>query len=165
MTRAALALVIAAACGGVASDGERPVGELDGEVYARDVHPILEARCATLDCHGVDDRPLRLYAETGLRVRDDLRDLPIEGAELEANVRAIQAIDPGADPSATLFVRKPLAPGAGGLAHEGGDVWANRDEPQLVCILAWLAGTSDEPSAAAACSAAADQVALPPESP
>lgn len=165
MRLACLAVVVTAGCSGVASDGERPLGALDGEAYARDVHPILEARCATLDCHGVDDRPLRLYAETGLRARDDLRDLPIESAELEANVRAIQAIDPDAEPAASLFVRKPLAPAAGGLAHEGGIVWADRDEPQLVCVLAWLAGASDEPTAAAACATAADQVALPPESP
>ncbi len=156
----ALALVTGA-CGGVAAQGEQPLVELDGDAYARDVHPILEARCATLDCHGVDDRPLRLYAETGLRARDDLRDLAIEGAELEANVRAIQSIDPGAEPSDTLVMRKPL----GGVAHEGGTVWASRDEPQLVCVLAWLSATSDEPDAAGACSLAAEEVALPPESP
>ncbi|HEU5057223.1 MAG TPA: hypothetical protein VFU21_11890 [Kofleriaceae bacterium] len=155
-------LVVTGACGGVAAQDEQPLAWLDLDAYARDVHPILEARCATLDCHGVDDRPLRLYAETGLRARDDLRDLAIEGAELEANVRAMQSIDPGADPSDTLLVRKPLD-GAGGVAHEGGTVWASRDEPQLVCLLAWLSGTSGEPDASAACAVAADEVALPPE--
>ena len=62
-------LVVTGACGGVAAQDEQPLVELDVEAYRRDVHPILEARCATLDCHGVDDRPLRLYAETGLRWR------------------------------------------------------------------------------------------------
>jgi hypothetical protein len=161
--KALFALVlVTGACGGVAAQDEQALAELDGEAYARDVHPILEARCATLDCHGVDDRPLRLYAETGLRARDDLRDLAIEGAELEANVRAMQSMDPGADPSGSLLVRKPLD-GAGGVAHEGGTVWASREEPQLVCVLAWLSGTSDEPDASAACAVAGDQVALPPE--
>lgn len=154
-------LLVTGACGGVAAQDQQPLVELDGEVYARDVHPILEARCATLDCHGVDDRPLRLYAETGLRARDDLRDVVIEGGELEANVRAIQAIDPGADPSDTLMVRKPL----GGVAHEGSTLWESQDEPQLICVLAWLSGTSDDPDAADACAAAAEEVALPPESP
>lgn len=162
---AAAVLALAGACGGVGRDGPRPLDELDQEVYARDVHPILEARCATLDCHGVGERPLRLYAETGLRSRDDLRDQPIEQDELIANVRALQAIEPGVDPEDALFIRKPLAEGAGGVAHEGGDLWSSRDEPQVVCALAWLEATSDEPAAAEACAIAADQVALPPPPP
>lgn len=164
--RALLAIVgLAAACGGIGGEEELPLVELDVEVYARDVHPILEARCATLDCHGVDDRPLRLYAETGLRARDDLRGAAIESAELWANVRAIQALDPGTAPADGLFVRKPLEAAAGGVAHEGGAVWARRDEPQPTCVLAWVSGTSDQSGAAAACRLAAEEVALPPESP
>jgi hypothetical protein len=164
--RAVLALaVLAGACGGVGADRDLPLVELDVEVYAREVHPILEARCATLDCHGVADRPLRLYAETGLRARDDLRGLAIDSAELWANVRAIQAVDPESDPAESLFVRKPLEPAAGGLAHEGGTMFARREEPQLACLLAWVTGTSDQPDAAGACALAAEEVALPPESP
>jgi hypothetical protein len=151
--RLAVALLIASACG-VDTGGSQTLVELDGDAYARDVHPILEARCATLDCHGVDDRPLRLYAETGLRVRDDLRDQPIDPAELAANLRAIQAIDPGAAPADSLFIRKPAGP----LFHEGGALFTASDDPQLVCVLAWLSGTRD----AEACAVAADQVALPP---
>ncbi|HEY8142510.1 MAG TPA: hypothetical protein VIG06_07565 [Kofleriaceae bacterium] len=159
---AGVLLALAGACGGVGADGTRPLDELDEDTYARDVHPIIEARCATLDCHGVEDRPLRLYSETGLRARDDLRDQPIERDELVANVRAIAAIEPGASPAETLFIRKPLA---GGVFHEGGDLWSSRDEPQLVCALAWLEGASDEPAAAEACAIAADEVALPPPMP
>jgi hypothetical protein len=161
----ALALLAAAACSDVGADKPVPLGALDEEAYARDVHPILEARCATLDCHGVDDRPLRLYAETGLRARDDLRDQPIEPAELAADVRAIASIDPGAGPADSLFFRKPLAEAAGGVAHEGGDVWTRRDDPQLLCVLAWLGGESDSAAAVDACAVAADQVALPPAPP
>lgn len=160
--RWAAALLVASACGGVDAGGSQPLVELDAEVYARDVHPILEARCGTLDCHGVDDRPLRIYAETGLRMRDDLRDQPIEPDELAADVRAVEAIDPGAAPADSLFIRKPLAGSAGGVFHEGGDLWTARDDPQLICALAWLSGTSDDPAATDACAIAADQVALPP---
>jgi len=159
---AAAFLAVAGACGGVDAGTEQPVGELEQDSYTRDVHPILEARCATLDCHGVDDRPLRLYSETGLRARDDLRDQPIERDELVANLRAIAAIEPGAIPIDSLFIRKPLA---GGVFHEGGDLWARLDEPQVACVLAWLEGTSDEPAAAEACALAADEVALPPPTP
>ena len=163
MTRLTMLLLAAAcSCGGVGEQGDRPLDDLDAEIYARDVHPILESRCATLDCHGVGERPLRLYAETGLRMRDDLRDLPIEPDELIANLRAVAALEPGVAPPDSLFIRKPLV---GGVAHEGGDLWASRDEPQLVCALAWLEGTSDEPAAAEACAIAAEQVALPPPTP
>jgi hypothetical protein len=166
MRRLSCALAaLASACGGVGAGDPQALVELDQDAYARDVHPILEARCATLDCHGVGDRPLRLYAETGLRAADDLRDQPIDPAELAANVRATEALEPGASPDDALFIRKPLAESAGGVAHEGGDVWTGRDDPQLVCALAWLAGSSDEPAAAAACAIAAEQVALPPETP
>ncbi len=158
MKRIAIALLVAGACGGVDGGGNQPLVELDGDGYARDVHPILEARCATLDCHGVDDRPLRLYAETGLRLRDDLRDEPATPDELAADLRAIQAIDPGAEPADSLLIRKPLAGSAGGVFHEGGDLWTSRDDPQLLCVLAWLSADSDP----AACAIAADQVELPP---
>ena len=156
---------LASACGGVGAGDPQPVVDLDEAAYARDVHPIIEARCATLDCHGVDDRPLRLYAETGLRAADDLRDQPIDPAELAANVRATEALEPGVSPDDALFIRKPLAESAGGVAHEGGELWTGRDDPQLVCALAWLAGSSDEPAAVAACAIAAEEVALPPETP
>jgi hypothetical protein len=155
--RLAIALLAAAACG-TDSGGSQALVDLDADAYARDVHPILEARCATLDCHGVGDRPLRLYAETGLRARDELRDQPIEPEELAADVRAIEAIDPGAAPADSLFIRKPLAESAGGVFHEGGDLWTSRDDPQLLCALAWLSGERD----ADACAIAADEVALPP---
>jgi hypothetical protein len=46
--------------------------------------------------------------------------------------------------------------------HEGGDLWRRADDPELLCLLAWLAGSSDSASAEAACTAAAGQVELPP---
>ena len=139
-----------------ASPDELP--SLDAAAYRRDVHAILETRCATLDCHGDMDRPLRLYAETGLRARDDLRDLDIEPLELEDNVRAIEAIDPGAALDEGLFVRKPL----GEVEHEGGVLWRDGDA-QLACVLAWVRGAAaDEEGRNGACTVAADEVRLPP---
>ena len=113
----------------------------DANVYATSVHPILEARCATLDCHGDAGRPLRLYAATGLRASDALRDLPITLAELAANRASIAAL------AADEVIDKPRA---GGLAHEGGDLWADDAAHQLRCVRAWLAGED----AAADCAAA-----------
>lgn len=160
--RVALALTAALTGCGHADQDVEPVDVLAADAYARDVHPIFEARCATLDCHGVTGRPLRLFAETGLRLRDELRDLPITDEELLANLQAAEAIDPGVEPERHMILRKPLAEAAGGVEHEGGELWLSRDEPQAACILAWLSGRSDDPAARDACAAAADQVALPP---
>ena len=158
---AVVTAMLGSACG--YDQGTDSLERFDPDVYARDVQPIFEARCATLDCHGDPGRPLRLFAETGLRMRDDLRDLPITADELLANVGAAEGVDPGAQPARSLILRKPLAEAAGGVQHEGGDLWLDRNEAQVVCVEAWLAGESDEVSARDACVTAAAEVELPPE--
>jgi hypothetical protein len=159
----ALAAALVLVAGGCARDqGVVSLDELDPESYARDVQPIFEARCATLDCHGDVGRPLRLYAETGLRARDDLRDLPMTEEELLANVRSVEAVDPGSPFAEGLMVLKPLAQASGGVAHEGDDVWQDREEPQARCVIAWLSDESDDAAVQEACAAAAGEVALPP---
>jgi hypothetical protein len=131
--------------------GSQAIAPGDVAAYQAYVHPILEARCATLDCHGAAGRPLRLYAETGRRADDALRGQPISAAELEANVGALAAVDPGASAAASEVIGKPLA---GGLAHEGGDLWQSDGEHQVVCVRGWLAGQSDDAAIIAACQAA-----------
>jgi hypothetical protein len=152
------ACAMLAACAGP-SPGAQPVPRaLDQAAYVRDVHPILEARCATLDCHGSFDRPLRIYSETGLRRSDELRGQPITPAELADDVAAATAID-GADAiDDSLILVKPL----GRMKHTGGTVWTSIGDPEAACVRGWLAGTSDQPDVAAACAIAATQVALPP---
>ena len=154
--------VLAAALALAACTGEPPGEQLtragDVATYARDVHPYLEASCATLDCHGDRGRPLRLYAETGLRADAALRGQPITEAELRANVAALIGIDPSAGPDDHLALRKPLSQGEGGIAHVGPKLWRNRDDPGYRCLRAWLSGGSDP----AACAAALAPVALPP---
>jgi hypothetical protein len=157
---AALAIAVAACTDTTQSTDT--VAALDDMAYVRDVHPIIEARCGTLDCHGAANQPLRVFAETGLRSADNLRNQLITSDELIANVRALAAIDPGADPADNQIVSKPLAQAAGGLFHQGGEIWPDRQDPQYLCVLGWLAGTSDDAAVAAACVTAAEQVALPP---
>jgi hypothetical protein len=149
--------VLLAAC----RDQGTPINLPDADVasYQASVHPILEARCATLDCHGDLDRPLRLYAETGLRAADALRGQPITPAELDANARALIAVDPAPDGRPSLVLTKPLA---GTVKHIGGDQWDSTDEPQYLCVAGWLDGRIDDPDVAAACIAAAAEVELPP---
>lgn len=121
-----------------------PLTDLDAPFYAAHVQPILATGCASLDCHGVDGRPLRLYSEDGLRRRDDLRGQPLSAGELAWNVEVFEAIDPDA-PSAdeNVALTKPLAVDAGGLYHVGGDLWATRDDPRYRCLRTWLAGELD----------------------
>jgi hypothetical protein len=147
-TLATVATIAASACQD--TGGTEPLVTADEAAYAAYVQPILEARCATLDCHGNVDRPLRLYAATGLRASDALRDRPLSAEEVAADVRSLAAIDPGATPEASAILSKPLA---GGQAHEGGDLWTTTDEPQVVCVRSWLAGAVD----VAACTTAAAQ--------
>jgi hypothetical protein len=152
MRRAILIVALAACTGENAETQVAP--RLDVSEYSRSVHPILEARCATLDCHGDPGRPLRLYAETGLRAADSLRGQPITADELAANVRAIAAVDPAGE----LVLQKPL----GVIQHQGGVVWPATDAPQPTCVSGWLAGSSADPAVALACQIAAGEVALPP---
>jgi hypothetical protein len=132
----------------------------DRAAYGADVEPVLAARCATLDCHGDPGRPLRLYSTTGLRADDSLRgrDAGLTDDEIDDNIAAIAAVDPGAPAEAHLLVRKPLAE----IGHEGGRVWASRSEAQVVCVQGWLGGKSLEPAVAAACVTARTEVAPAP---
>jgi hypothetical protein len=126
--------------------------------YQASVHPIMEGRCATLDCHGDLGRPLRLYAETGLRAADELRDQPFTAEEADANARALIAVDPDPDGRPSLVLTKPLA---GTVGHEGGDQWADTGEPQYLCVAGWLDGRLDDADVIDACATAAAEVALP----
>jgi hypothetical protein len=135
-----LALLLLCSC---VDTGERdPVVPLDLAAYTASVHVIVEARCGTLDCHGVGGRPLRIFSENGLRLADDLRGQEVTPAELAANVDAFEVLD------AALVIDKPLV---GREAHEGGDVWFDVGEDEVVCLSAWLAGRSADAGAQAAC--------------
>ncbi|MCC7537938.1 MAG: hypothetical protein IT379_17060 [Deltaproteobacteria bacterium] len=168
--RSRLALVIAwasasalAACTGP-DPGTADVRLLDVAAYRAHVHAVLEPSCATLDCHGDPGRPLRLYAETGLREDDSLRSAkaPLTDAEAIANVESAAGLDPEVRADESRVLLKPLAERAGGMHHVGGDIWQTRDDDAYVCVAAWLAGGLDA-DAQAACSRAAAAVALPPE--
>jgi hypothetical protein len=147
------------AVGCVDAGGTVPITPGDRAAYVQWVQPILEARCATLDCHGDAGRALRLYAPTGRRLRDDLRVVHDDGGlpalvdeEITANLRSIAAVR-------DLVIPKPLA---GGLGHEGGEQWRSPDEPQVVCVQGWLDGKSADPGVTAACTTARDEVKLSP---
>ncbi len=154
---AALSLALA---GCVAPADPDALPRYDVDFYQAHVDPVVAWSCASLECHGVDGRPLRLYAEDGLRASDGLRGHPLTRAEAGENALAFAAVDP--EPATVdehIALTKPLAVEAGGIEHAGDPLWPSREDPSYVCLRGWLAG---DPSAAAACDEAARRVVPPP---
>jgi hypothetical protein len=138
VTRVALtALVVLAACTGP-EPGIEPMATGDVDSFAASVQPIVTDTCASLDCHGAPGRPLRLYAERGLRLTRELRDQPITAEEVEHNAAAFLGVSPGITPDEHLAVLKPLAVEAGGMEHLGGDLWDSMDDPNCAAVREWL---------------------------
>ena len=110
------------------------------------VQPVLEVGCASLDCHGNAGRPLRLYGRNGLRLEVELRGEDASDEEMLRNIEAIDGLDPAASQvEDRLLLLKPLAVGAGGLHHIGGDLWPDQSDPVYRCFHAWLrAGVADD---------------------
>lgn len=165
------ALALSALCGALACVGEQaPVSlpELDAGRYDSEVQPFVAASCASLDCHGVRGRPLRLYSELGLRRDDALRlravseasePEPLSSAELADNIEAFAALVPALSPGDEwLALSKPLAQAAGGGEHVGGDLFADRDHPGYRCLERWLKGSDRHPDS---CFEALDRLSAP----
>jgi hypothetical protein len=123
------------------------------------VSPVLEKRCGTLDCHGQEGRPLRIYSGNGLRLPNDGGDTPGSSQttddEITANYRAVIGLEPeemtrviaGVDqPRDLLLLKKPLLL----ESHKGGPAFAPSGDPGEDCITTWIDGNVD----ATKCSAA-----------
>lgn len=162
-TLASVALLFAGSgCTDTAIDGE-PVPPLDTSFYGANVQSYVGYGCGSLDCHGDSGRMLRIYAEDGLRQSGALRGEVISAQEVAANVDAFAAIDLDArSAQLSLVILKPLAVSAGGMAHEGGDVWLNVEDNGYECLRGWLDGDLTA-AVVAACQAAAAEVVPPPE--
>jgi hypothetical protein len=93
--------------------------QMQGVSYATDVHPIWAARNCTA-CHG---------AAGGL-------DLSGNAAATFAAVTAGR-VDVG-NPPASLILTEPLAAGAGGTAHGGGDFFLDTMDADYQTILSWI---------------------------
>lgn len=135
----------------------------DGGPAGASVSEYMSRRCGTLDCHGSELRPMRLYGQYGLRDPDEDNvsgGKPTTPAELEANYATVCSQEPektakavedvGQSAEKLLVVQK--ARGAEG--HKGGAV-VKQNSPGDQCIAGWLRG--DDPEAvAAACQTAID---------
>lgn len=128
------------------------------------VSAVVEKRCGSLDCHGSEFRPLRIYGKFGLRRPEPVPqdagdetfvyeeyfpggDQPTTDAELEANLRSICGLEPElmkqvvskeADPEVLSFIRKPRLR----EKHKGGLIWYKGDTGDQ-CLTNWLTGGVD----------------------
>ncbi len=136
-----------------------PIGLNVGDeiVLGTEVQPYLGLGCGSLDCHGDQGRALRIYAKFGLRESPDLRTLAVSQSEVAANASALAALADG-EPANHLALLKGLATSEGGLAHIGGDIWANTSAPGYQCVLAYLSGSAN----ATACGEALAEVDVEP---
>ncbi|HEY1959939.1 MAG TPA: hypothetical protein VGH28_30230 [Polyangiaceae bacterium] len=117
------------------------------------VSPVFERRCGTLDCHGQEGRPLRIYSGLGLRLPNDAGNFPGTTAttpdEITTNYRTVIGLEPeemtrviaGEDvPRDLLILKKPLML----EAHKGGPAFAPSGDPGETCITSWIDNALDK---------------------
>jgi hypothetical protein len=95
--------------------------------FVRDVQPILRQRCAGSGCHG---NPL---ADLYLTCGDSNQQLRLN---YELAVRFLDDV-----PATSELLRRPLAQLAGGVYHEGGDVFEDVKDSEYQTLLAWATGS------------------------
>ena len=156
-----LALALCACSGVDASKYDHVKGPAFGDDESGDdfrpVSSVIERRCGTLDCHGSEARPLRIYSQFGLRKHIDKN--PDAGQyfpggldattpdELLDNYRSMIGLEPEkldlvvakkAKVETLTLVRKPRL----AEKHKGGLVW-NKGDDGDVCLVNWLTGVAD----------------------
>ena len=157
--------LVAAGC----QDNPVDESELDEAYYRCRVQPVFDARCSMLECHGTEERPLRVFSRNRLRLDADpvQLNLPMSDEELVLNRESAVGFVDGEDPHRSMLSRKPLDEDAGGYYHEGrelylaGDVFADEDDDDYQTLLAWVSGESEDP----ACSYAGLEEVEDPEAP
>jgi hypothetical protein len=111
----------------------------DVETYRKTIEPLFVTSrggtapgfAACVMCH-TWQTSLRFALETpatnaGWTVEQSRRNIDIVGRVINT-----------ADPESSRLLRKPLAPGAGGLGHTGGTFWKSKEDPQYQAVLKWI---------------------------
>lgn len=162
MRRLALLLALGAstACASRPDDGREPgvvVADLDLATYSALVHPVLERRCGSIDCHGQLPRGLRVYGANGMRLPNTSGLTPGVGATTPEEARATYESILGLEPEKTnqlvartprrledaydlTFLSKPLQL----ERHRPGRSLA-KGQPAEQCITTWLLGRVERP--------------------
>lgn len=166
LVRTALLAIAASAISCSIPTQEGEVGTLPDEKSFVDnkVSDFMERRCAGLDCHGHEGRPLRLYSDWGLRqVAKSDGQRQTSGTtknEKIANYRSVVALEPedlsrcfeseGEEFTTLQLLKKPLDQGNEGVRHKGGPIFT-KDDPGWECLFGWASG---KPKASACTEAA-----------
>ncbi|MBV1860276.1 MAG: hypothetical protein KUG77_17815 [Nannocystaceae bacterium] len=125
------------------SNVETPAPDYDA--FVRDAYPILLRDCGMLTCHGVPERPFRIYGPGRLRATTDPptdRFDAVTDDELWFTYqRSRSMLTHDGEIRDSLLLTKPL-PGAGhqGLDSYGGAVYKDRDDPSYRVLLDWANG-------------------------
>ena len=104
-------------------------------VFARDVAPVLEQRCANAACHGIspgEGVPDGMVDVFALDADGHLQD--VEAARLTA----LRYVNTKEDPVFSSLLRKPLARAEGGLPHRGGENFPSTSDPACQAIADWI---------------------------
>lgn len=138
-----------------ATTAKLALGPLATDDYVALVHPVIERRCGSIDCHGALPRGLRVYGETGLRLPNDAGLVPGGGAttleEKRATYDSIVALQP--ERTNALVLKDPRTPAdayqlslltkaTATERHRGGPSLLH-GEPAEQCIVTWLIGHAD----------------------
>ncbi len=148
---------LAAACAVAAMAGctvnNPPTAERDGdaELYASEVQPIVQARCAFEGCHGREGMPLALYAVDFLRLRDPVGDIDpdvpplderaLSQTELAHNRQALAARTSATDPTGEGLILRLVPVSEGGIPHADTVVYTSLSEPDIGTLRRFLGST------------------------
>ncbi|MFO0677789.1 MAG: hypothetical protein U0169_14730 [Polyangiaceae bacterium] len=133
------------------------------------VDGYMEKACGSLDCHGNEGRPLRIYSRRGLRKRgaqnvsngspttdDEIREnyFSVIGLEPEIMSQVVSSDSKGSAPERLLLIRKPLDSKNNELTepHKGGKIIGTTADESYLCMTGWLTGTSNTNACAVAMS-------------
>ncbi|MEM6291910.1 MAG: hypothetical protein AAGA54_11615 [Myxococcota bacterium] len=132
------ALAQIAACDAEDEATQTPAPDYD--VFVRDVYPIVLRDCGMLTCHGVPERPFRVFGPGRLRADDDTpRFDPVTEDELWFSYQRTRSmLTHDGDVRSSLLLRKPL-PGGGhrGVDAYGAPVYESRDDAAYRVLLDW----------------------------
>lgn len=95
----------------------------DFESFVQSVNPFLSANCAAGNCHGVALNPLYLTCGES---PEEIRWNYFAAGDYTSR-----------DPFANELLRRPLAPAAGGVFHQGGALFESTDDAHYRAILEW----------------------------
>jgi hypothetical protein len=148
-----LALLVHSGCVQAGLEATEELPHLDEHYFRCEVQPSLTKSCAFMDCHGNDERPLRIYAQQRFRLGIDWLDYeaPLTTEELAANLQAVRGFVGTRSGYTDLLSEKPLDVRAGGVFHRAAELYGSEDvylstsEHGYLRLRAFIEGATAEP--------------------